>query len=117
MKKTIVLAVLAASAVAGFSRQPKVHIDPPYKLVIPSDSLSELMANRNFSTTQAKFSHILMNGDELYLLPQGGMPCIVPDMSYYNYNMPVIRGNITGFMPNASPHLQLIPKAKPGNSQ
>jgi hypothetical protein len=29
-------------------------------------------------------SHVLSNGNKVYLLPQDHMPCVVPDMSQYN---------------------------------
>jgi hypothetical protein len=40
------------------------------------------------------------------------MPCIVPDASQYNYNMPVYKEEIMGTIPNASPPIQIIPREK-----
>ena len=48
---------------------------------------------------QATLSHILPNGNRVYLLPQGNMPCIVPDVQ--RFNMPLMRlDSLPGTMPN-----------------
>ena len=45
--------------------------------------------NRNFSlpgtnNAMAKLSHVLPNGNKVYILPQDNMPCVVPDIRAYN---------------------------------
>ena len=64
--------------------------------------------------SQAPFSYSLYNGNTVYILPQDNMPCVVPDMSASNYNMPnASTGNSSGVMPN--PGLRnkpLIPGSK-----
>jgi len=41
---------------------------------------------------EAHLSHILPNGNKVYILPQDNMNCIVPDIR--GYNMPVGWGNV-----------------------
>jgi hypothetical protein len=67
---------------------------------------------RNLSTTsplqEAKPSYTLENGSKVYLLPQDNMPCVVPDMS--QFNMPVVKADLKGFIPNGSRLFRLIPQ-------
>ena len=42
----------------------------------------------------------LPDGNLVLVLPGDNMPCIVPDMSLYNYNMPVIKPTIVYTIPN-----------------
>lgn len=97
-------------SILSFSQQSQIGIDTSIWL----KSLSLRSADISVTPVypQAKLSHVLPNGNAVYKLPQDNMPCIVPDSSRYNYNMPVIRGEIVGNMPNASPRMQLIPKKK-----
>jgi hypothetical protein len=105
--------------IKGFAQQSKIGIDlenkfKNHKLFNLNDSLNKFPTkfhNRPIVSARRGFSQVLANGDKVYLL-QDGMPCIVPDMSRYNYNMPVYKGKIEGTIPNASPPLQLIPKEK-----
>ncbi len=102
------------------AQQPKIGIDlenkfKNYKLIIPKDSLNKLITGNiysPFSNGRSQFSFTLPNSDKVYLLSQDHMPCIVPDMSRYNYNMPVYKGKTEGTIPNISPPLQIIPKEK-----
>ena len=68
------------------------------------------------SKPQAKLSHVLPNGNKVYILPQDNMPCIVPNMSYYNYTMPIYKGKTLGRIPNVSPHEQIIPDTLPNQN-
>ena len=120
VKKLIIFLFLSGLFIKSFAQQPKVGIDPEnkfrsHKLVIPKNSLDKLKAGDIYSSPlfgRRQFSHTPGNGDNVYLLPQDHMPCIVPDMSQYNYNMPVDKGKITGTIPNPSPPFRIIPKEK-----
>jgi len=109
MKKLIVLLLIAGAFINGFAQQPRIE---SRKLIVPRDSLIRLIANRNSLPNQAKLVNVLANGDNVYLLPLDGTLCIVPDTSIYNYKMPVVKGKVTGLMPNASPRVQIIPNNK-----
>jgi hypothetical protein len=105
MKKLVISLLVTGTLVAGYGQQPKID---KYKLSIPRDSLFSI-ASRNSLPGQARLVNILPNGDRVYRLPLDGAICIVPDPSVYNYKMPVLKGKIRGFMPNASPRVQIIP--------
>jgi hypothetical protein len=117
MKKLIILIFVTGLFTKPFAQQPKIGIDLEnkfrnHKLINPNDSLNKFITklrHPSITLTRSRFSHVLPNGDKVYLLPDD-MPCIVPDMSRYNYNMPVYKGKIIGAIPNASPPLQIIPK-------
>jgi hypothetical protein len=113
MKKSIILILLSVAFIKISAQQPKIGIDPEnrswnYKFMTPNTTLNKSTVN----STSAQFSHTLPNGDKVYLLPQDHMPCIVPDASQYNYNMPVYKEEIMGTIPNASPPIQIIPREK-----
>jgi len=117
MKKFIIFLLLSSIVIKINAQQPKTGIDSGYhfKYIIPPDSLNKLIAKVTYSSTPfagAKFSHVLRNGDKVYILPQDNMPCIVPNRSMYNYNMPVYKGKTEGRIPNASPPVQIIPDTK-----
>jgi hypothetical protein len=97
----------------SFSQQPKIGIDTVHWFgKFPKDSLHWLALNPVPAFPQAKLSHVLPNGNKIYKLPVDNMPCLVPDESMYHYNMPVVKGKISGTIPNASPPVQIIPKKK-----
>ena len=48
----------------------------------------------------ARLLQTLPDGSEVYALPNSNMPCIVPDLSQYNYNMPVVQPPVDRTMPN-----------------
>lgn len=57
-----------------------------------------------FVQALTKLSHVLSNGNKVYLLPQGNMPCMVPDM--HQFNMPVI---FNDSLPTTMPNVWLKP--------
>lgn len=66
---------------------------PQAKIVETKDAMTVFPGN------MATLSHILPNGNKVYLLPQSNMPCIVPEM--HQFNMPVTPyDSIQGIMPN-----------------
>lgn len=77
----------------------------------PGHDLSNLKRNFTLPETNnalARLSHVLPNGNKVYILPQDNMPCIVPDTR--GYNMPVGWGNVNsdeGIY--ATPPLRVIP--------
>jgi len=126
--KTVFIFILITIIVSNLSaQQPKIGIDDNtirdnfFQHFFRKDTTR----NRNISvinwatpmTPQAKLSQTLENGDKVYLLPGDNMPCIVTDMSHYNYNMPIPKGKMEGMIPNASPPQQMIPKEKNGGSK
>ncbi len=120
MKKLIGLISLFGLFSTVFAQTPKIGIGPEsnlkYKLRIPGDSLQKLLKRKayvSFPTIVGKSSYALTNGNKVCLLQQDQMPCIVPDMSRYNYNMPVIKGKTESIIPNAYPRshsFRFIPK-------
>jgi hypothetical protein len=129
MKKIIILILITGVFIKISAQQPKVGINPTQKeflkkllknkmpdgnIKFRSDAtkIGSIKINNWMATVmpQAKFSHKNQNGDILFLLPQDQMPCIVPDMLRYNYNMPDVKGKMQGNIPNASPKYQIIPK-------
>lgn len=76
-------------------------------------ALSFLKRNQLFlqwpSPPQARLSHILANGNKVYLLPQDNMPCIVPDMGQFNMPNLAKGKRIPGKMPNAAIPYKIIP--------
>ena len=117
MKKLIILILITPIVIKVSAQQPKIGIDLEnkfkHKLTNPVDSLNKLFKTNIYSpffVQKSKLSYTLPNGDKVSYLPQDHMPCVVPDMSQYNYNMPVYKGKIMGTIPNASPPQQIIPK-------
>jgi hypothetical protein len=63
------------------------------------------------SQSMATLSHILPNGDKVYLLPMGGMPCIVPDMKQFNMPLAGNKGDYLQSLPGKAPQAGRIPNA------
>lgn len=67
---------------------------------------------------QRKLSHLLENGDKIYLLSQDNMPCIIPDMKQFNtpnvskrhsnFYIPFLPKNTLGAIPNAASQHKII---------
>lgn len=53
-----------------------------------------------FQQARPRLLQTLPNGSKVFALPMSNMPCIVPDLSQYNYNMPVVKPRLTPTMPN-----------------
>jgi hypothetical protein len=131
MKKVFMLILITGVFIKIYAQQPKVGINPTQKELLEKflkDKMQEGNIKSRYGATkigslkindllvartqQAKFSHKNQKGDLVFLLPQDQMPCIVPDILLYNYNMPVIKGKLEGTIPNALPRYQIIPKEK-----
>lgn len=99
--------ILFVTSFYAFGQQQKIETNPyqqPNKINVTTVF--------SHPTTQAIFSHSLPNGNKVYLLPQDQMSCVVPDMSKYNYHMPVAKGRMEDKIPNASPSIPIIPQKK-----
>ena len=82
--------------------------------IISKDSLEKLLKNLDGKKYAPNFGGLVMslpNGTNMYVLPQDNMPCLVPDLSRTNYNMPVLMNGkwITGMPPGSAPN-RIIPK-------
>jgi len=111
--KLFFLFIVFAISHQSFSHQPGIGIDTiQWFNKIPKDSLHWLALNQVPAFPQAKLLHVLPNGNKVYKLPNDNMPCIVPDESMYHYNMPAVKGKITGMIPNAVPPVPIIPRKK-----
>ena len=61
---------------------PKLYFTPPG---VPGNVESYRFPNTFQSPSPlGKLSHVLSNGNKIYILPQDHMPCVVPDMTQYN---------------------------------
>ena len=104
---------------------PKSNVQSQKSLLKPEISKGQsrpghdlLNFKRNFSLSgtndaMAKLSHVLPNGNMVYILPQDNMPCVVPDTRAYN--MPTGSGDMNideGIY--ATPPQRIIPL--PGNN-
>jgi hypothetical protein len=85
--------------------------------IVSKDSLEKVLKHLEGKKYLPGFGDLVMtqpNGTSVYLLPQDKMPCLVPDLSRTNYNMPILmKGQkISGMPPGSSinPHL-LYPKS------
>lgn len=68
---------------------------PIEKIIVnPEAKISKRKYFREVQTNSpvARLSHVLPNGNKVYILPQDNMPCVVPDTRAYN--MPVGWGNV-----------------------
>jgi hypothetical protein len=65
--------------------QEKINADIFRKLLDNNNAYSYRFPNTLQSPSPlGTLSHVLPNGNKVYMLPQDHMPCIVPDMSQYN---------------------------------
>jgi len=76
--------------------------------IIPKDSLQKLIESfekRQYSPNIGELILTQPNGTKVYALAGDNMPCLVPDPSRYNYNMPVAGTGIkiTGMPPGSVP--------------
>lgn len=82
--------------------------------IISKDSLQKLIGSfekKQYSPNMGEFMLTQPNGTKVYALPGDNMPCLVPDPSRYNYNMPVAGTGIkiTGMPPGSAPKT-IIPR-------
>jgi hypothetical protein len=132
MKKVLLL--LSISAFTSASAQQKdvfdiqKHLEKGFleKKKIPGTLFGPLgksnhIFNFPFEPQSWKMSHILSNGDMVYLLPQDNMPCVVPATTQFIMpNVSIsenfaesnrIKQTMPGIIPNAGiPYKRFIPK-------
>ena len=82
--------------------------------IISKDSLQKLLkilVQKQYSPNIGELILTQPNGTVVYALPGDNMPCLVPDLSRYNYNMPVAGTGIklTGMSPGSDPKT-IIPR-------
>lgn len=82
--------------------------------IISKDSLQKLLkhlAQKQYSQNFGELVITQPNGTKVYSLPVDNMLCLVPDLSRYNYNMPVAGTGIklTGMPPGSAPKT-IIPR-------
>lgn len=80
----------------------------------PKDSLQKLLKSLEQKQYPSNIGELVMtqaNGTKVYALRADNMPCLVPDLSRYNYNMPVAGTGIkiTGMPPGSVPK-RIIPR-------
>lgn len=115
MKKIFVFLLVAGIFIKTPAQQPGSNADKnKFRNTIPQDSSNKLLEKATYSPSLFKQSnsYLLPDGDKVILLSQDNMPCVVPNMLMYNYNMPVYKGKIMGTIPNILPPGQIIPKKK-----
>lgn len=114
MRTFLVIVILLISL--GLSAQHSGITITPVPKIDKSDLqrpgfLDSLQKKLNFSSAslnpQASYSHSLPNGNTVYRLPQDNMPCVVPATTS---NMPVIKKDNNGMMPNLTVPGTIIPK-------
>ena len=83
----------------------------PYLFLKPNGKEKQRILLENFSDLPieqvAKILYVSPNGNKIYALPLDNMPCVVPDMR--QFNMPVAKAELNGFIPNAAKGFSLIP--------
>lgn len=72
--------------------------------IFSKDSLQKLLKSLEQKPYSPNIGELVItqsNGTKVYALPADNMPCLVPDLSRYNYNMPVAGAGmkITGMPP------------------
>jgi len=82
--------------------------------IISKDSLENLLKKfeqKQYMPNIGKLVFSQPNGTNVYALPADNMPCLVPDLSLYNYNMPVagMGIKISGMPPGSVPN-SMIPR-------
>ena len=82
--------------------------------IFSKDSLQKLLKSleqKQYSPDIGELVITQPGGTKVYALPADNMPCLVPDLSRYNYNMPVagIGIKITGMPPGSIPNT-IIPR-------
>ena len=91
----------------------KAKTDFIFKLLMKNQFNS---SNKNhsliFLNPKAKLSHVLPDGNMLFLLPQDNMPCLVPDMSQFNMPNAGRKIKASGMPPGTSPPHKIIPDVK-----
>ena len=128
MKKLILIACLFSFnfAFAQVDNIPRfdgdaIKVQKLNKLITVNPKLDTFFVRPIGVEPQASFSHILPNGNKVYLLPQDNMPCIVPDMNQYqimpNKKVNQLNNfelkNRAGKIPNPGTRvLPLIPRSK-----
>ena len=101
----------------NWNASPNVPFDNGFrKDGISKDSLENLLKNlesKKYASDLGRLAMSLPNGTNVYLLPRDNMPCMVPDLSRTNYNMPILMKGlkITGMPPGSAPS-QIIPNTK-----
>ena len=99
--------IIAIAAVSALSAQ---NLNAPWvKPLTPKPRINSLERPKSHMFGQpqlkliphARLIQTLSNGNKVYALPNSNMPCVVPDLSQYNYNMPVVKPHIAHTMPNA----------------
>ena len=78
--------------------------------MILKDSLEKLL-KKSYSSNVGRLLSTQANGTRVYALRSDNMPCLVPDLSRYNYNMPnPAQGmKVTGIPPGSTPPNKVIP--------
>lgn len=59
----------------------------------PEELNNYIEAQKQNSSLPGSFASILPDGNQVYILPQDNLPCVVPDLS--QFNMPVVKGDNT----------------------
>jgi len=83
--------------------------------IISNDSLQKLIENFQNKQYSPNIGELLMtqpNGTKIYALQGDNMPCLVPDLSRTNYNMPILMNGkkITGMPPGSASPNSIFPK-------
>jgi hypothetical protein len=119
MKKLSILLALTGFSVVASAQQGdffdiQKHLQkkrkedkPAYKpfLIKPSFQNQLNLFQSGKVNNQREFSHILPNGDKVYILSQDNMPCVIPDMSQFNLSDVLGSNKYSGttFLPNHIP--------------
>jgi len=94
-------------AIAAFSTLSAQNLGKSWvKPIVPQQKTNSLRQPKiyPFQQAQPRLLQTLPNGNKVYELPIDNMPCVVPDLSQYNYNMPTVKPPVAHTMPNpASP--------------
>jgi hypothetical protein len=105
MKVLFFIIAIAAFSTASAQRRDTFWVKPlmpQLKTISPAKPKVYSFQQAPRLLPNSRLLHTLPNGSEVYALPIDNMPCIVPDLSLYNYNMPVVKPPVARTMPNPS---------------
>lgn len=129
MKKVFVLFGIAAFSTASAQQKDVFdimkHLDKMVKdkkfpqAIIKPPSKNYPFINHLSQRPAPELSHILANGDKVFILSQDNMPCVVPGSTNTNmpniadpnryFDSPLFRKNLPGAIPNAiSPYRFIV---------
>ncbi len=98
-----------------FKEHSPIYKAPDNRAPLDAESLQkfkDLLEEKTRANAPGRLEFTFPNGDNVYAMPVGNMPNLVPDLSRTNYNMPILKHGekVTGMPPGSVPQYHVIPK-------